>query len=190
MPNNSTSSHPYESFEERLIGDYLSQFENAHSVIGTHGFITAITMSPIHRELEEWLPHLLDAEAVFASNEEAEAIKKALKHIVYQLEQSLNSGDLPDLPISLEWNNPDLQEAIEDWCVGFMDGVFIDEDLWYQKQEEDVAHLLLPMAAISNVFDDPDLEKLMEDDKKAQSLASQIRENLLDLYLILHQEDE
>lgn len=190
MPNNPTSSHPYESFEERLIGDYLDQFENAHSVIGAHGFITAVTMSPVRRELEDWLPQLLDEEPTFASNEESEAIKKALKHIASEVEHSLNSGELPDLPISLEWSNPDRQEAIEDWCVGFMDGVFLDDQVWHRNQEEDVAHLLLPMVAISNVIEDPELEKLMDDEKKAQSLANQIRENLLDLYLILHQEEE
>ncbi len=68
-----------------------------------------------------------------------------------------------------------------------MEGVFTQEEVWFNKQtEQDVAEMLLPVMVASDLFDEADINKIRDDEKLCAEMCAQIPELLIDLYLYFH----
>jgi uncharacterized protein len=67
-----------------------------------------------------------------------------------------------------------------------MEGMFMDEDNWYEGDEDLIADLTLPMVVLSDLIDEPELQPLRRDPKLSRELAQQIPDVLTELYLHFH----
>lgn len=67
-----------------------------------------------------------------------------------------------------------------------MAGVFMQEEAWYEIDEEQMANLLLPFVLIAGLDEDPDLDALWQDSKLVRQMALGLPELLEELFLHFH----
>ena len=161
------------------LEDYLDSEvnENGLNFCGTHGFLCAITVGP-NTEKPLWLDALFEGQVPQEWIADLEAWQKSIHALLYH-EQTLR---LPcDLVVSLDDDND-----LTDWCVGFMEGMFCNEEAWYAKNEDLVIELTLPIVSISGLIEDPELNKIRKNRKLLQQFAREIPEVLTELYLLFN----
>ncbi|MFP4263699.1 MAG: YecA family protein [Halomonas sp.] len=159
--------------------------EDALDLIGTHGFLVALAVSPREAVPAAWVAELFQGEPAFADDGEREAILGLLERLRHNAIAALEQGALPELPFELTLDGLPAEETpIGDWCAGFMEGVFLDEPAWFEEDEEAAATLLLPFMALSGLFDEePDMAEFIADGARLEALVRQLPELVLDLYL-------
>jgi len=172
--------------------DHLDDFlaservsEDALDLIGTHGFLVALAVSPREVPPAAWVAELFQGEPDFSDDSEREVILGLLERLRHNAIAALEQGLLPELPFEpvLDGIAPE-ETPIGDWCAGFMEGVFLDEAAWFEEDEEAAAALLLPFMALSGLFDEePDMAEFVADGARLEGLVRQLPELVLDLYL-------
>jgi len=172
--------------------DHLDDFlaservsEDALDLIGTHGFLVALAVSPREVPPAAWVAELFQGEPDFSDDSEREIILGLLERLRHNAIAALEQGLLPELPFELVLDGIAPEEtSIGDWCAGFMEGVFLDEAAWFEEDEEAAAALLLPFMALSGLFDEePDMAEFVADGARLEGLVRQLPELVLDLYL-------
>ncbi|WP_282039538.1 YecA family protein [Halomonas alimentaria] len=172
--------------------DHLDDFlaservsEDALDLIGAHGFLVALAVSPREVPPAAWVAELFQGEPDFSDDSEREIILGLLERLRHNAIAALEQGLLPELPFEpvLDGIAPE-ETPIGDWCAGFMEGVFLDEAAWFEEDEEAAAALLLPFMALSGLFDEePDMAEFVADGARLEGLVRQLPELVLDLYL-------
>jgi len=170
------------------LDDYLAAErlgEEAPDVIGAHGYLVALAVSPRDIAPEQWIAELFEEEPPFDSVAERDEILGLLATLKTNAGSILERGHWVELPFDTELDEAgEMTAAIEDWCAGFMQGVFLDEAAWFSQDESHVAALLLPFMALSGLFDDePEIAEMVTEDDQFAALARQLPELTLDLYL-------
>nr|WP_298250231.1 YecA family protein [uncultured Halomonas sp.] len=170
------------------LDDFLAServSEDALDLIGTHGFLVALAVSPREVTPAAWVAELFQGEPAFADDAEREAILGLLERLRHNAIAAMEQGLLPELPFELTLEGIAAEETpVGDWCAGFMEGVFLDEPGWFEDDEEATATLLLPFMALSGLFDDePDMAEFTADTARLEGLVRQLPELVLDLYL-------
>ncbi|OLO03050.1 MULTISPECIES: YecA family protein [Salinicola] len=170
------------------LDDYLDDErlgEQAPDVIAAHGYLVALAVSPRDIEPKQWIAELFEGEPPFDSVDERDEILGLLETLKSNAGSILERGHWVELPFDTELDEAgEMAAAIEDWCAGFMQGVFLDEGAWFSQDESHVAALLLPFMALSGLFDDePEIEEMIAEDEQFVALARQLPELTLDLYL-------
>ncbi len=158
---------------------------DALDLIGAHGFLVALAVAPRHVEAATWIAELFHGEPTFADTAERDTILGLLEQLKHNAIATLEQGLLPELPFELALEGlPPEETPIGDWCAGFMEGVFLDEAAWFEANEASVATLLLPFMALSGLFDEePDMAEFTAEPGRLESLAGQLPDLVLDLYL-------
>lgn len=158
---------------------------DALDLIAAHGFLLALAVAPREVESATWIPELFHGEPEFTNPAERHEILGLLEALRANAIAVLEQGGLPELPFELTLGGLPAEETpIGDWCAGFMEGVFLDEAAWFEQDEEEVATLLLPFMALSGLFDDEaDMAEITADSVRLESLAGQLPDLVLDLYL-------
>ncbi len=151
--------------------------EDCLTFSGAHGFITALSVGPQPLASSVWLPQLLGDEG---------DIPARIAHLIQHWQQSVAAHCYHDdglsLPCPLDPNDDDLI----DWCSGFMEAVFLDEDRWHAKEEDLIAELTLPMLVFSGLVDDVELQALQNNRKISRQMAERIPDLVAELYLHFH----
>lgn len=174
-----------DTLDEFLESDLVGP--EALDIISAHGFMLALAIAPREVPSSLWLPELFQGQPAYESPQQETEIVALFEKMRSNAIEALEHGILPELLFELELGGVDpVETPIGDWCAGFMEGVFMDEEAWFGTQEESAAELLLPFMAISGVFDDEDAEigELIADPIGAQRFVNQLPELLLDLYLL------
>ncbi|WP_444678379.1 YecA/YgfB family protein [Halomonas sp. E19] len=158
---------------------------DALDLIAAHGFLVALAVAPREHDAATWVAELFHGEPTFADDAERGEILGLLEKLRVNAIDTLEQGGLPELPFDLTLEGLPAEETpVGDWCAGFMEGVFLDEDAWFAQDEETVATLLLPFMALSGLFDDePDMAEMVADGARLESLVAQLPDLVLDLYL-------
>ena len=82
-------------------------------------------------------------------------------------------------------------EALANWCTGFMVAHFLNEEAWFEANEQEVGELLLPILLASSLFDDEqEFKDIRKDSQLTEDMCSQIPEVLMELYLIFNSPEE
>ncbi|WP_277812179.1 YecA family protein [Chromohalobacter canadensis] len=172
-----------ETLDDFLESDQVDP--EALDLIGAHGFLVALAIAPIETPATTWVAELYHGEPQFTDAEQRELILGLCETLKQNAIDALEHGHLPELPFDLELGDIAPEETpIGDWCAGFMEGVFLNEVVWFEHDEARVAELLLPFMALSGLFDDePDMHELIADGTRAEALVKQLPELILDLYL-------
>jgi len=172
--------------EEFLFSPAVS--EEALDLIGAHGLLCAITISPVQVPEAEWLALVFDGEPQWESGAQKEQIVGLLRKLNNTIGNDLYSDQEILLPceLTLEPEEDEEMTEITLWAQSFMEGVFIREDDWFGQDEEEVAGLLLPIMVASDLFEDPEITDIRKDRALSEEMCAQIPEVLIDLYLHFH----
>lgn len=166
--------------------------EDSLDLIGTHGLLCALNISPTKVPEQEWLDLLFDSEPKWESAEQKELIVGLLRKLHFTIGQDLYNDQETLLPceLTLDADEDEDEPELTIWAQSFMEGVFMREEDWFGNDEETVAGLLLPIMVASELFDDPEIVEIRQDRALSEEMAEQIPELLVDLYLYYHAPDK
>lgn len=169
---------------------FLDSEANAHGLdfMGAHGFLTALTVGPRGTLDDDALAAFFEDEQPLPDAAASDALREQLRAWQKSIHAVLYHGSRLELPCTLT-AHPTEPNELSDWCVGFMEALFLDEDRWYGADEDEIADLTLPMVVLSDLVDDPDLQVLRRDRKLLKDMTSQIPELITALYLLFHAPD-
>ena len=153
-----------------------------------HGFLSALACGPLSLNKDQ-----RNAIIFFGENEKQEPnipsqASELIEILLNEIETSFFSADTILLPCSLQVEEEELSESLEDWSIGFFEAHMLDEDLWYSKDEELTAEMLVPILLCFDEIDDEGITKIKSDSELFQTLIMQIPQALQDLYLYFHAE--
>lgn len=161
--------------------------ESLDAIMG-HGYLMAQAISPApdspERICEVMFP---EPEATGLTKEElAQDISGVLSFIDNQLND--DNTELA-IPVSVEEDEELLESELADWCAGFLEAHIAQEDAWLDHNEQAVAELLLPVAALSGLFaDEPDFQEISNNEDLLEDMAAQLPEVMVELYLLMRSE--
>lgn len=80
-------------------------------------------------------------------------------------------------------------DCIRNWCSGFCQVYFCTEEKWFEKDEELVGELMLPILALSGLLDeDESFIDIKDNLELLEAFCDQLPDLVLDLYLLFHSE--
>lgn len=172
---------------DQLLEKYA--VEEAFTFDAVHGFLTAQAICPSPLAEKERNEIIFDGEAKLSS-EDANTLNQALASLKKIIDRDFNDEEGFTLSCEAELGDLD-DEALFDWCGGFMESHFLNEDQWFADHEQEVCELLLPVMLGSGLFDEePEFAEILKDDALAEDMYSQIPEVLMELYLLFNSPEE
>lgn len=174
----------YQKLNTYLTSDASS--EGCLDYIASHGFLTAMAIISDDIDVLGAIEIILDEEPVFQSASEQSDIELAISALHKQISRQLYLGEEFELPARLEPSKPGQTNELTDWCFGFMEGVGVVEDDWFNAEHDPdaVADLLMPFIIFSEPHVDPELKHLVESNRQRNNMAGEIPDNLQQLYLL------
>ena len=178
------------SADYAFLRDFLDSDanENGLDLAGTHGFLTGVTVGPAFPDSASWLEALFDSCPISPDAALSERITTLLAAWQKSIHATLYHEETVVLPCPL-LADPRESTELTDWCIGFMEAMFAQEEAWYVKDEDTVADLTLPMVVISELVEDDQIQAVRQDKKLLKELASQIPDVVTELYLLFHAPD-
>lgn len=178
--------HPLSEEELDQLYDYFNADERSEDCLdflGLHGLLTAHCISPVKMDTAAILNKLFDGTPDFATKEIANDYTSLIERLLKQIENELVDDEQVALPFDITTDEDNVEQ--HSWCAGFLEMVFVDQDAWFEIDEEAVATLLLPIETGSELFaDEDDFKEIQRDDKLKLNIISQIPEVLVDLFLL------
>ncbi len=175
-----------DTLEAFLLSDAVP--ETALDLIGAHGLLCALNIAPKPTPASEWMTMVFDGQPNWENDTQRATVEELLSKLDKTISNDLSSEEEVPLPLDLTLETESDDETAETtlWAEGFMEGVFLNEALWFERDEETVAGLLLPIMVASELFDDPEIKDIRKDRSLSQEMCDQIPEVLVDLYLLYH----
>lgn len=158
----------------------LDQDDSSLTGIETHGLICAMAVHP--DPPVDW-PRVARVEA---GNDDLDAILEAEHE---RIAARLGAGDGVHIPVRLDPFEENEGQDLAAWCTGFMAGVLHTADAW-PDADSDQARRLLPFVLIAGLDDDPELDRLWEDETLVRQMASSLPVMVEELFLALRGVDE
>jgi len=128
--------------------------EEALDYVAAHGYLTALSICPEPVPEHEWIDALFAEPPHYRSDLEQEEIESTLLQLKAHIGRQLASDEDPELPCELDLGEAPDDSDLRGWCIGFMEGVFLREEAWFEDSEEEVSELLLPIMIASGLFED------------------------------------
>ncbi|SIS57131.1 UPF0149 family protein [Neptunomonas antarctica] len=176
-----------DSLETFIFSDIVSQ--DSLDLIGIHGFLCALNISPLPAAEEEWMDVLFDGKPKWESTEQETEITTLLNRWKNSIGGDLYNDRELEMPCDLTLVTKNEESELEIWAQAFMEGVFINEDEWFSEgtdKEEVVAELMLPIMVISNLFDEKEFIEIRNNRTVTEQMANEIPDILIDLFLLYH----
>lgn len=168
--------------------DILIKFLNSDSAedeamefIEMHGYLTSLAIQSGTLSNEDMLGEIFSAENI------ATELAAAVASLKAEISQCLFNGDFPELPEST-FNDEDFDELTL-WTSGFMQGIFLQEELWFEKNADEVAELTLPILSCSGLLEeneDDELQSITDDNEILDAMIEKIPDCVVDLYLLFN----
>lgn len=178
--NKPLDENEIDELETFLFSDAVS--EESLDYPSLHGLLTAIAICPLAIDEAEWLETLFDGQPDYLNSAQQTRIESLLRRELQGIRDELEHEEPPELPCDLSL---DEDSFLTIWCQGFMEGVFMREEIWFGSHEEEMAELLLPMMIASDLFeDDVELQTMRNDATLMQGLCAEIPDLLTDIYLL------
>jgi len=160
-----------------LLIDFFNSDEiddEAMYFVEMHGFLTSLVIQPGALTQQQILAE------IFAESPVDDSISQAIATLQKEIEQSLLNSDFPDV-ISAE----DDEDSLTLWASGFMQGVFSQQELWFESYPDVVAELTLPILSCSELLDE-ELDDINQNDELLDDMAETIPDCVIDLYLLFN----
>ena len=156
--------------------------EDTLDYAATHGLLCAIVAGPDVPE-EAWLSTVFDGEPDFPEPGQGARCIELIRQLHNRLAHEFYGNARMVLPCPLRPGH----ERLESWCIGFMEGVFLNEEDWLgDHANREIAHLLLPVMVESDLIDLPETRDLRRNRPLRETMVRELPENLTDLYLLFH----
>lgn len=165
--------------------------EEALDYVAAHGYLTALSINAEDVPEREWIDALFAEEPHYASEAQRTEIEATLVALKAHIARQLASDEEFDLPCDLDLTDEPDDSDLRGWCIGFMEGVFLREEAWFENAEEEVSEMLLPIMVGSGLFDEqPEFADIASNANLQDDMIVQIPEALSALFLLLHAPDE
>jgi uncharacterized protein len=165
--------------------------DEALDYIAAHGYLTALSICPEKVPEREWIDALFSEPPHYRSDAEHEEIEATLIQLQSHIARQLASDDEPEVPCELDLGDEPDDSDLRGWCIGFMEGVFLREAVWFDDAEDEVSELLLPIMVGSGLFDEqPEFVEIAADRDLVDSMVEQIPELLTALFLLCNAPEE
>ncbi|WP_293267351.1 YecA family protein [Neptunomonas sp.] len=181
------SDDELDRLETFIFSDVVS--EDSLDLIGIHGFLCALNISPVPAAEEEWMDVLFDGVPNWASAEQEKEITSTLNRWKSSIYSDLSNDSELGMPCELTLETKNEESELEIWSQAFMEGVFLNEDEWFAEgtsKEETVAELMLPIMVVSNLFDEKEFKEIRNNRAVTEQMANEIPDILVDLFLLFH----
>lgn len=146
--------------------------DEAMYFIEMHGFLTSLAIQPGSLTQQQILKD------IFVETP-PETLISSIDTLLKEIEKALLNGDFPDMICDDED-----EDALTLWAAGFMQGVFSQEQAWFNSHPEEVAELTLPILSCSELLDEA--EGMLLDDEVLDDMAEKIPDCVIDLYLLFN----
>lgn len=165
--------------------------EEALDYVAAHGYLTALSICPEQVPEREWIDALFAEPPHYRSDIEREEVEITLHLLKSHIARQLASDDEPEIPCDLDLGDDPDDSDLRGWCIGFMEGVFLREAVWFEDSEDEVSELLLPIMVASGLFDEqPEFAEIARDRQLVDSMVEQIPELLTALFLLCQAPEE
>ncbi|AGI25320.1 UPF0149 family protein [Pseudomonas sp. MT3] len=165
--------------------------EEALDYVAAHGYLTALAICPEEVPEREWIDALFAEPPHYRSDEERSEIEGTLVQLKAHVTRLLASDEELELPCEPYLGAEPDDSDIRGWCIGFMEGVFLREAIWFEQAEEEVSELLLPIMVGSGLFDEqPEFDEIARDRQLVDDMVAQIPELLTNLFLLCQAPEE
>lgn len=165
--------------------------EEALDYMAAHGYLTALAIGSTDVPEREWIDALFAEEPNYRDDAERASIEATLIQLKAHIGRQLAGDDDLELPCDTDLGEEPDDSDIRGWCIGFMEGVFLREDAWFQNAEDEVSELLLPIMVGSGLFNEqPEFEEIANNLDLANEMVAQIPELLTALFLLFNAPDE
>jgi len=173
-----------EALEEILFAEPWG--EDAVDFFGFHGLVCASVVGPVDYSVDE-LFLLATGVDVLPGGKVPDVFSRCVQKLSGAMANALDMGLALELP---EPEDDDPMNALENWCAGFIETFMEQEDAWMEAaSEEEVGDLILPMLALSGLFEDEDFQNVRDSETLSTQMAEAIPDSLTDLYLLFHAPD-
>src|SRR3989338_3380429 len=109
--------------------------EEALDYIAAHGYLTALSICPEPLPEREWIDALFSEAPHYRRYVEREEIEATLIQLQSHIARQLASDDEPDVPCDLDLGEEPDDSDLRGWCIGFMEGVFLRESVWFEDRK-------------------------------------------------------
>ncbi|MCM2330433.1 MAG: YecA family protein [Pseudomonas sagittaria] len=165
--------------------------EEALDYVAAHGYLTALSICPEQVPEREWIDALFAEPPHYRSDVEKAEIEETLIQLKTHIGRQLASDEDMELPCDLDLGDEPDESDLRGWCIGFMEGVFLREGVWFEDAEDEVSELLLPIMVGSGLFDEqPEFDEIARDRDLVDDMIDQIPELLTALFLLCQAPDE
>ena len=165
--------------------------EEALDYVAAHGYLTALSICREKVDPRDWIDALFSEPPHYRSEDEREDIEATLVQLQAHIARQLASDDEPEIPCALDLGEEPDDSDLRGWCIGFMEGVFLREAVWFDDAEDEVSELLLPIMVGSGLFDEqPEFAEIARNPDLVDSMVEQIPELLTALFLLCNAPDE
>lgn len=157
-----------------------------------HGLLTANAVTPQPLSLDGLLTLIFNGAPEFKSTAQKADITQLIQLLQKEIIELVESGQSYPVPCDLNVEADEDGEAapLENWAVGFMLLSLEQQDAWYGKHEENAAELLFPILYASGLnADDEAFADIDEDENLSLQVCASIPENVIDLFLLYHGDD-
>jgi len=178
-----------ESLEDLLFAEHLE--EEALDYFGLHGLICASLVGPTPLDNKVIQSLVFGSDKTQFNKQEGDFFNQCIQIISSDLHEDLMQGSEIFLPYSEEVNNDEdthYDACLESWCTGFMEGFFYNEEAWFTKGEDIAAELLLPIMALSGLFDSDEFQEIRRNIKLMSQFEEIMPDQLVDIFLFYHSE--
>ena len=165
--------------------------EEALDYVAAHGYLTALSICPAPVPEREWIDALFAEPPHYRDDAEKADIEDALVKLKAHIARQLASDEDMELPCELDLGDEPDDSDLRGWCIGFMEGVFLREEVWFEDAEDEVSELLLPIMVGSGLFDEqPEFDEIARDRELVDDMVEQIPEVLTALFLLCQAPEE
>ena len=169
-------------------------FKNeAMSVVELQGLLCAIASGPEEISEDDWLTFALGENPEFESPEQQQRVADLMRRYCAETERGLAAGEAPMLVLANQ-SAEALAESFEAWAGGYLDGMELSEDEWFEYAESDdeaefLATHLWPVDILSGLaaqeadeIGDPWPPEGMTEDELVADAREGLSESVLALY--------
>jgi len=156
-----------------------------------HGFLCALIVGPESLNQSSLLSHIFYAEENQDLSKITDDIINLIQELYQDIQQTLFSSTTLLLPCLLSLNEESqVSDSLEEWAMGFFEAHLLFEKQWYDKDEELIAEMLIPLLMCIDNEDEPTFEKIRSNVSLFENLIKQLPQALQDLYLFYHADDK
>lgn len=170
-----------DQLEELLFAEDLA--EEALDYFGLHGLVCASLVGPKKLDREALFDVIFSGQTPKNRAEQLTHLETCIAKIADNMNEAFSEGIEPALPYEAE---EEADACLESWCIGFIEGFLYQEEAWFENDEEVAAELLLPIMAMSGLFENDEFEEIRRNDKLMSQFETIIPDQLTSIFLYYH----